>query len=290
MSERKRAINNPPGAGVVPDAPGPDAKTAGRAAVHGFRRGVAQRMVELLRDRDPDFLNGLVEVGVVSRDFAEEPDTRGPVRNAPPLTVVERLLERSIERRPSLMAAMGLSAIQLLASNDDEDDGSGPGQSTRMTVAFTDLEGFTRFTEKSGDEAASQLVAGHHRTIGPIVRSRGGRVVKRIGDGLLLTFPEPEAAVLACLELVETPPAPLRLRAGLHMGEVVMTRDDVVGHVVNVAARVAESAKGGEVIVTGDVADAAAPALPRLTFTKPRRKNFKGLVEAIPVSRVNRLA
>ena len=262
-----------------------DPKSAGRAAVHGFRRGVAQRMVEYFQDRDPEFLNGLVEVGVVSRDFVEEPDAEGPMRNAPPLTVVERLLERSIERKPSLMAAMGLSAIQLLSSNDDEGDETGSAQSTRMTVAFTDLEGFTRFTEQKGDEAASQLVAEHHRTIGPIVRSRGGRVVKRIGDGLLLTFPEPEAGVLACIELVDTPPVPLRLRAGLHVGDVVVTRDDVFGHVVNVAARIAESAKGGEVVVSGDVRDAAAN-LPRLEFGRARRKSFKGLEEAIPVCRV----
>ncbi len=118
------------------------------------------------------------------------------------------------------------------------------------------------------------------------MRSRGGRIVKRIGDGLLLTFPEPEAAVLACLELVETPPAPLRLRAGLHVGDIVMTRDDVVGHVVNVAARVAESAKGGEVIVTGEVREAAAPGLSKVAFSRPRRKSFRGLDESIPVCRV----
>ena len=151
-----------------------------------------------------------------------------------------------------------------------------------MTVAFTDLEGFTRFTERNGDEPASQLIADHHRTVGPIVRSRGGRVAKRIGDGLLLTFPEPEAAVLACLELVASPPVPLRLRAGVHVGDLVVTRDDVVGHVVNVAARVTESAKGGEVIVTGDVR-ARAESLPRVNFSRPRRKSVKGLVEPIPV-------
>ncbi len=264
-----------------------DPKSAGRAAVHGFRRGVAQRMVEMLSDRDPEFLDGLVEVGVVSRDFVEQPDAGAPVRNAPPLEVVERLLERSIERKPSLMASMGLSAIQLLSANDDDEETGAAGTSSPLTVAFTDLEGFTRFTERNGDDAASHLVADHHRTVGPIVRSRGGRVVKRIGDGLLITFPEPEAGVLACLELVATPPAPLRLRAGLHVGDVVVTRDDVVGHVVNVAARVAESAKGGEVVVTGDVRAAASTNLPRVSFGRQRRKTFKGLAEAIPVCRAS---
>src|SRR5947208_1716158 len=108
---------------------------------------------------------------------------------------------------------------------------------------------------KEGDETATRLLIEHHRVVGPIVRSRGGKVVKRLGDGLLLTFPSPEAAVLAALELVPSAPEPLRMRAGMHCGEAVVTRDDVIGHVVNVAARVAESAKGGEAMVTGTIRD-----------------------------------
>jgi adenylate cyclase len=260
-----------------------DPKATGRAAVHSFRRGVARKLVDTLRERDPDMLDSLMDTGIVNREFVDDPDAGGPIRSAPALEMAQRALERSVERRPSLLAAMGLSTLQLLSNNGEEEDGV--GASSSLTVAFTDLEGFTRFTERNGDEIASQLIGDHHRTVGPIVRGRGGRIVKRIGDGLLLTFPEPIAGVLACLELVATPPAPLRLRAGLHMGDVVVTRDDVVGHVVNVAARVTESAKGGEVIVTGDVRDAVAADLPRVNFTRARRKTFKGLVEPIPVSK-----
>src|SRR2546422_688435 len=118
-------------------------------------------------------------------------------------------------------------------------------------VSITDLEGFTSFTAEYGDDAASQLLARHQRTVGPIVRSRGGRTVKSLGDGLLLTFNSPEAAVLAGLELLEVQPDPLRMRVGLHTGEVRVQRDhDVVGHVVNIAARVTEVADGGEVLAT----------------------------------------
>jgi len=265
-----------------------DARVAGREAVRSVRRGMAQRTIELLQERDPEFLRSLIEVGVISRAFVDNPSADAPVRNAPPLSVVERLLERSIERRPSLMAAMGLSAIQLLSATDSDERIPGrTSQTVRLAVAFTDLEGFTRFTERNGDDAASQLISDHHRTIGPIVRSRGGRVVKRIGDGLLLTFPEPQAGVLACLELVDAHPPELALRAGLHVGEVVLTRDDIVGHVVNVAARVAESAKGGEVMVTADVRDAVAGDLTGLVFGRARRRAFKGLDEPVAVSRVS---
>lgn len=257
------------------------AKEAGRKAVENFRRGVASRVVGLLRQRDPELLSSLTEVGVVNRDWVEGGE--GPVSTSAPMDVIERLLERSVERRPSLLANLGLSAIQVLSSPTDGDDHQ--GTNTRLTVVFTDLEGFTRFTAEKGDDEASRLLTRHHRAVGPVVRSRGGRVVKRLGDGLLLVFSEPEAAVLACLELVQAQPAPLRLRAGAHTGDVVVTRDDVIGHTVNVAARVTESAKGGEVLVTTEVRDAVADGLLQVRFTRPRTKAFKGVGTQVRVCR-----
>ena len=112
------------------------------------------------------------------------------------------------------------------------------------------------------------------------MRSRGGRVLKRLGDGLMLTFPEPEAAVLACLELGEA--APLRLRAGIHGGKVLMTGDDIIGHVVNLAARVTESAAGGELVVTNHVRSAVGD-LRGVAFVGPQMRRFRGIEETVPV-------
>jgi adenylate cyclase len=241
-------------------------------------------VIDLLDQRDPALLSGLVEIGVVSRDFRDQ--GQGPVlTNTPTLDVVERLLERSVEQRPSLLSRLGLSTIQALATSTEEATTEGAIASS-LVVVFTDLEGFTRFTEKRGDEAASELLNRHHRTVGPIVRSRGGRTVKRLGDGLLLTFPEPEAAVLCCIELVEAEPSPLRLRAGVHMGDVLVTRDDVIGHVVNVAARVCESARGAEVLATTDVRAAVDGGFVR--FGRARRRGFKGVEEPVTVCSVSR--
>ncbi|MBA3655041.1 MAG: adenylate/guanylate cyclase domain-containing protein, partial [Actinobacteria bacterium] len=185
-------------------------RDTGRAAVRNLKRSVAQRVIDLLDQRDPALMSGLVEVGIVSRDFRDQ--GHGPfLTKTPTLDVVERLLERSVERRPSLLSRLGLSTIQALAASAEDASVEG-GIASSVSVVFTDLEGFTRFTEQRGDEAASELLVQHHRTMGPLVRSRGGRIVKRLGDGLLLTFPEPEAATLCCLELVEAEPSPLRLR------------------------------------------------------------------------------
>ena len=182
---------------------------------------------------------------------------------------------------------MTVTAVRVPATPDEELEADvAGGAPVELTVAFTDLEDFTTYTEAEGDDAARRLLIGHHRDSGPIVRRRGGRVLKRLGDGLLLTFPTPEAAVLACLELGET--APLRLRAGIHAGQVLVTGDDdVVGHVVNLAARVAESARGGELVVTDHVRTAVGD-LRGVAFAGPYTRSFKGLEETVPVHLASR--
>jgi adenylate cyclase len=143
-----------------------------------------------------------------------------------------------------------------------------------LTVAFTDLEDFTAYTVAEGDDAASRLLIGHHRQSEPIVRRHGGRVVKRLGDGLMLAFPAAAAAVLACLELRDA--APLRLRAGIHGGNVLVISDDVIGQVVNLAARVTQSAGSGELIVTDHVRTVAGD-MRGISFDGPHLRRFKGI-------------
>lgn len=261
-----------------------EARARGEGAVEGLRVGMAQRAAELLR-RDPTLTDTAIEVGLVDRAWLNEPGHH-PIRTAAALDVVQRFLERSVERRPSALGSIGLNALQLLAYEHPV-DGKPETRQTRLAIVFTDLEGFTRFTADHGDDAALALLAEHHRVIGPIVRSRGGKVVKRIGDGLMLSFPSSEASVLAALELLETPPAELRLRAGVHAGEAVVTQDDLIGHDVNVAARVAAAAKGGHVLATVAVRDQVGD-LPGVTFGRARRRSFKGVEHAVQVCSVQR--
>jgi adenylate cyclase len=172
----------------------------------------------------------------------------------------------------------------VLASHAVDDRGEGSSVSP-VAVMFTDLQGFTRFTSDHGDDAALALLDDHHKAVGPVVRSRGGRVVKRLGDGLMLAFVSPEAAALAAVELVALRPEPLCLRVGVHLGEAVLTRDDLVGHVVNVAARITEAAKGGQALATVDVRDAVG-TLPGVHFARARRMRLKGVPDPMLVCRV----
>jgi adenylate cyclase len=260
-----------------------DAKRAGVEAVGAARRTMAKAVASMLQ-RDPERLSAAIETGLVSRAWIDDPGGNEPFLAATPAEVVERFLEREVEQRPSVLSQLGLSAVQILSWRGEQ--GTDGAVAEQLTVAFTDLVGFTAFTTERGDEAATAILAEHYRTSGPIVRSRGGRVVKRLGDGLLLTFPQPTAAVLACLELAATAPAPLALRAGAHVGDVVCSLDDVIGHAVNVAARVTDDAGGGEVLVTRDVRTHLTE-LPQVHVGRESRRRYKGLGEDVYVSPVS---
>jgi adenylate cyclase len=250
---------------------------------------VSERLAQLI-DKSPAIRDVAVEVGVVDRQWLEQPSRHKPAI-APPLEVLRRFFERTVERYPSAMASVGLNALQMLSWDLLWDRGLGRGKDrvSSATVIFTDLEGFTDYTARHGDEAALALLDEHHRSTAPIVRARGGRVVKHLGDGLMLVFPGAAAAVQAALELIPTAPEPLQLRAGMHTGELVVTADDLIGHDVNIAARVTAEAKGGQVLVTAETL-AAAGELPGVRVLRPRRRALKGIGERVAISRVERIA
>lgn len=262
-----------------------DARNTGARAVASLHQSITERLARLIRS-DEEWAAQAVDVGLVDRDWLADP-SGNPARIAPPGEVMQRFLERSAEQRPSVLSSLGLSALQAM-SLARTDVTPGPAVLTKITVVFTDLEGFTTFTAAEGDDAAATMVGEHNRWVGPVVRSRGGRIVKRLGDGLMLSFPAPEAAVLAAVELAADDPGPLRVRAGLHHGEAVVTHDDVVGHVVNVAARLTEQAKGREAVASVDVRDEVG-TLRGVEFGRARRYRLKGL-EPISACRVRAVA
>lgn len=123
-------------------------------------------------------------------------------------------------------------------------------------VAFTDICGFTEFTAVRGDEDALRLLAAQDC----LVRGQlpaGARIVKELGDGLLLWFPDARSAVDTTLALQDCFQAeeaasqlPLWVRIGVHWGSQRQRGKDLIGHDVNVASRVADVAGPTEVVVT----------------------------------------
>jgi adenylate cyclase len=249
---------------------------------------VAQRLAAMI-ERNPAVRDAAVDVGMIDAEWLADP-AHNPPRVAPPVDVMRRWLERVVERHPSALAGVGLSAVQVLSWDVLWNRGIGPRSkdtTNAATVVFVDLEGFTTYTAEHGDDAALELVAEQQRAAAGVVRRNGGRIVKHLGDGLMLVFPSALSAVRAAVDLVESAPGPLRLRAGMHSGQVIVTADDLVGIVVNVAARVMALAKGGEVLVTAETL-AAAGELPGLRVSKLRARTLKGVSGKIQVAKVAR--
>lgn len=130
------------------------------------------------------------------------------------------------------------------------------------TFAFVDLAGFTALTEAHGDDAAADLIA---RFVAAVDASLGGdaTIVDRIGDAVFLVGESPERT-LRCVQRLwhkglAEPDFPI-LHAGLHHGDAVLRDGRWVGTAVNLAARVAAHARGGQVLATRAVAAQATAA------------------------------
>jgi class 3 adenylate cyclase/YHS domain-containing protein len=129
-------------------------------------------------------------------------------------------------------------------------------------VAFVDLAGFTALTETHGDHDAADLAV-RFASLAVGALGDGQRVVKSIGDAVMLEAPDPVAGVALVSRICERADAedlfPV-LRAGLHHGPVVERDGDLFGATVNLAARVAGHAAGDQVLATAVVADAVDSA------------------------------
>lgn len=125
----------------------------------------------------------------------------------------------------------------------------------RLTLMFTDIEGFTAYAARRGDRAAVSLLRRHDEAVLPAIKRNRGKVLKRLGDGLMVAFPTPRYAVRAGLAILKAARKArgLSVRVGIHTGRVLANRGDLVGHDVNVASRIADRARGGQVLVSEDV-------------------------------------
>jgi adenylate cyclase len=197
--------------------------------------------------------------------------------------IARRIAEASAER-PGLLREAGLSALQVW---DALTEGPGRRGERELVIAFTDLVAFSSWAVRAGDAAALGLLRDVGDAIEPPVRSHGGEVVKRLGDGMMAAFEQPHEALGAVLEArrrlmdVEAQGYRPRIRAGMHIGHPQRIGGDYLGVDVNVAARITEGAKADEVLLS-------QPTLERLDTgqLRVRRKRFfrgKGVPQEVAV-------
>jgi adenylate cyclase len=155
-------------------------------------------------------------------------------------------------------------------------------------MCFLDITGYTRLTQERGDEAAATLATQLARLVQRTSVEHGGRPVKWLGDGVMFHFPKPGPGVVAALEMVDgvvaagLPPA----HVGLHAGPVIFQEGDYYGQTVNVASRIAEYARPGEVLVSQAVVEAASGA--DVTFRAIGPVELKGVTGAMQLHAASR--
>jgi adenylate cyclase len=191
-----------------------------------------------------------------------------------PSHLLARRLAESSPERSGFARELGLGAIQVWQALS-EAQGRGRG-AQELTIVFTDLVDFSTWALAAGDEAALDLLRRAGAATELAVSGRGGRVVKHLGDGLMAVFGAPQPAVeaahaacrgVAALEADGYQPV---LRVGVHVGRPRKLGGDYLGVDVNVAARVAQAASGGEVLVSGPARDRLSEGSFRV-----RRRRFR---------------
>ena len=192
-----------------------------------------------------------------------------------PVEVLGREVSALEPPRPSAAHELGLGALQLWQGLSEA---SGRGRGTeQVTLLFTDLVGFSSWALKAGDANAVELLRAVGAVSDSAVARGGGTIVKRLGDGVMAVFTDPAGAVEGAFETqhgldrIEVSGHRPRMRFGVHSGKPRRLGGDYFGVDVNVAARVMEAARPGQVLVS----ESACRELPLDRFRLSRAKRLK---------------
>jgi class 3 adenylate cyclase len=200
-------------------------------------------------------------------------------------SLVERAFGLRLRLQGIESADVGTSIDAVAAVVEDErPDLSGhTAPDGTVTILFSDIEGSTEINERLGDRRWIEVLREHNAVVRDNVRLHGGFEVKSQGDGFMIVFTRPLGGVECAVAIqralalrFEDGGEAIRVRMGLHTGEAIRERDDFFGRNVVVAARIAANARGGEVLVSEPVREAADGA-PDVVFGEARELDLKGL-------------
>src|SRR6516164_3881758 len=122
---------------------------------------------------------------------------------------------------------------------------------TPMMILFSDIKGSTAYADKKGDIEYMLMISRHNDLLFPVIKARGGRVVKTIGDAILAQFDDPVAGVRAAADMQRAlvrdregkeEDDQIHIRVGLHYGLGLIKDNDVFGDVVNAASHIQHQA------------------------------------------------
>ena len=149
-----------------------------------------------------------------------------------------------------------------------------PADHGTPTIVFSDIENSTLHAERLGDQAWFDLLSTHNQIIRRQVSAFGGKEIKSQGDGFMLTFPSSRSAVQ---HNASRPQQEFHIRIGMHVGKAIVDDGgDLFGKHVNLAARVANEATGGEILASSLVRQIVEER-GDVKFGEPRTAELKGI-------------
>ena len=218
------------------------------------------------------------------RDYGDPLSTSGDQLPQP----LGRLVSQLRLERPSAVRELGLGALQAWqALSESQRRGRG---AVDVAILFTDLVGFSAWALEAGDDTALGLLRLIGEAEDEAVSRNQGEVVKRLGDGAMAAFSRSQQAVLAALELqgsirdIDIAGHRPALRAGVHLGRPRRIGSDYLGVDVNIAARVADAAQAGEVLVSDRARESLEAA--SFEFGRARRLEAAGAPKELSVCTV----
>jgi adenylate cyclase len=194
-----------------------------------------------------------------------------------PADLAARQLVAARGAEHGVLGELGLTVLQAWQRlSESKDRGRGK---VDVAILFTDLVGFSSWALEAGDRLAIELLREFTEAVEPPILVHRGEVVKRLGDGLMGAFWDASSAAEAAfsaherIAAIEVGGYGPELRTGIHLGRPRKLGGDYFGIDVNIAARLAEAAKPGEVLVSDPTFEAIDPGL---VTAKNRRFRAKG--------------
>ena len=181
-----------------------------------------------------------------------------------------------------------MTSIESVAASVDEKSAevaSLAAVSGTITIVFSDIESSTEMAMSLGDSRWFEVLGEHNEIIQGNLAAHGGTVIKSQGDGFMLTFPSARAALLCMIEVQhdlatrarDSVDAPIRIRIGMHTGEAIVDAEgDLFGKHIIMAARIANLADGGQILVSSITKEIAA-SRDDVAFGPPQKVTLKGI-------------
>lgn len=209
---------------------------------------------------------------------------------------LEPVIADAVRKRPSRLGKLGLKSAHLLGGLAVQDARSNRrlakiARGSSVGIVFVDVAGFTGYTARAGDKAAIELLSELEKLVDRSAREVQGECVKHLGDGFLLAFPSASQAVRGAVALNDAvrrrrnldPSFEVHLRIAVHAGEPLIEQDDLLGHDVNLTARLLDHCKPDQILVSEAAKELAEKRLRKVSFGRRKAVKVRGLSTRVAV-------